>query len=162
MTKEDQLQQIACSRGICRRQFLKMAAAAGLLAGCSTRQQTAAPPTDTPSTPTSTPIPTAAPTEEEPMDVYIGYCGYDGCPTCPQYGTTCDGCLTEDGPLAQYAVNCAVRNCNMERNTANCAYCAEYACDKLEDLFASWQGGYAAAAVRAKATLDEIHQSLSQ
>jgi hypothetical protein len=94
--------------------------------------------------------------------VYIGYCGYDGCPACPQYGTTCDGCLTEDGPLAQYAVNCAVRNCNVERNIANCAYCAEYACDKVEALFASWQGGYAAAAVRAKATLDAIHQSLSQ
>jgi protease I len=101
-------------------------------------------------------------TEEEPMDVYVAYCGYDGCPKCPNYGKTCDGCLTDDGPLAQYAINCAVRNCTVGRDVANCAHCEEYACDTLKDQFAQWrQGGYTQAAEQAQATLDEIHQSLS-
>ena len=99
----------------------------------------------------------------EPADVYIAYCGHDGCPECPNYGKTCDGCLTDGGALAQYAVNCAVRNCNLERAVANCAHCEEYACDKLEAMFAQWrQGGYAQAADQAQATLAEIHQSLSE
>jgi hypothetical protein len=46
----------------------------------------------------------------EPVDVYVAYCGYGGCPKCPNYGTTCDGCLTDGGALAQYAVNCVVRS----------------------------------------------------
>jgi protease I len=99
----------------------------------------------------------------EPVDVYVAHCGYGGCPQCPNYGTTCDGCLTVDGALAQYAVNCVVRNCNLDHGVANCAHCEEYVCDKLEAQFAQWrQGGYAQAADQAQATLAEIHQTLSQ
>jgi hypothetical protein len=145
-------------RQICRREFLTMVAA-GLLAACSSGQQATPTPTDAP----PTTMPTAAPTKEETMAAYIAYCGYDACPECPHYGRTCDGCLTKDGLLRQGVVNCAVRNCNVKQEIANCAYCEEYACDKLTDMFASWrQGTYAQAADQAQATLDEIHQSLSQ
>ena len=99
----------------------------------------------------------------EPAEVYVAYCGHGGCPECPNYGKTCDGCLTDDGQLAQYAVNCAVRNCNLDHDVANCAHCEEYACDKLEAMFAQWRrGGYVQAADQAEATLAEIHQSLSK
>lgn len=107
--------------------------------------------------------PAAPVAEEEPVDVYIAYCGHDGCPECPSYGTTCDGCLTDGGALAQYAVSCAVRSCNLEQGVANCAHCEEYACDKLDAMFAQWRrGGYTQAADQAEATLAEIHQSLSK
>ena len=97
------------------------------------------------------------------MDVYVAYCGYDGCPTCPRYEKGCDGCLTSDGQLARYAIDCAVRNCNVERSVANCAACEEYVCDKLDALFVEWKrSGYAQIAEQAQATLEEIHQSASQ
>jgi protease I len=99
----------------------------------------------------------------EPVDAYVARCGHGGCPECPNYGTACDGCLTDDGALAQYAVNCVVRNCNLDHSVANCACCEEYACDKLEALFAQWRrGGFAQAADQAQAMLAEIHQTLSQ
>ncbi len=40
----------------------------------------------------------------------------------------------------------------MERGIINCAYCDDYACDKLEGFFSF--------ALDAKATLDGIRQSL--
>ncbi len=165
-----------CVQGIGRREFLKIAAAAGLLVGCSPTQQAVAPtaepstvPTPVPTIPPTpvptippTPVPTPIPVEEKVMDVYIAYCGYDGCPACPKYEKTCDGCLTNDGQLASYAINCTVRNCNVKRSVANCATCEEYVCGKLNNLFSEWKGsGYTQIAEQAQATLEEIHQSLS-
>lgn len=107
--------------------------------------------------------PTSPVAEEEPVDVYIAYCGHGGCPECPNYGTTCDGCLTDGGALAQYAIDCTVRNCNLDHGVANCAHCEEYACDKLEAMFEQWRrGGYTQAADQAQATLAEIHRSLAK
>lgn len=150
------------SRGICRREFLAMATA-GLLVACSPKQQAPSAPTDTPPSPTNTPMPISEPTEEETMTAYIAYCGHAGCLECPNYGSKCDGCLTEGGALVPYAVGCTVRNCNLERDIANCANCDEYSCDTLTAMFAQWrQNGYASPADQAEATLEEIHQSLSQ
>jgi hypothetical protein len=142
-----------------RREFIKMMAVTGLLAACNPKQIEATP-TDV--LPTLTPVPTTKPTEEETVDTYIAYCGHGGCPSCPNYGKKCDGCLTDGDVLTQYAVNCAVRNCNVEKNVLNCAYCEEYACDKLNAMFAEWQqGGFGQVAEQAQATLEEIHRSLA-
>jgi hypothetical protein len=124
---------------ISRRDFIKVAAVAGagLVTAC-------------------TPIPTEMPTGETLADSYIAYCGTSYCLACPEYKSTCAGCLAgQDEKVSDTAINCVVRTCSRERNLANCAFCEEYVCNKLEDLYAQY-GGMAA----ARATLDEIHQSL--
>jgi len=45
----------------------------------------------------------------------------------------CDGCRTEDGRV--FCKDCKVRKCAKEKGVENCAYCTEYACDKLKELF---------------------------
>jgi hypothetical protein len=49
--------------------------------------------------------------------------------------TDCDGCRTEGGRLFSACKNCPIRKCAREKGLENCAYCAEYACDKLEAFF---------------------------
>jgi hypothetical protein len=66
----------------------------------------------------------------------------------------CDGCLGTNGArLGGYCRICELRACGVERGVANCAYCHEYACEKLESWFAN--------APQARATLDEIRSRLS-
>jgi hypothetical protein len=64
----------------------------------------------------------------------------------------CDGCLTEDGRQIGYCAICEIRACGVGRGLTNCAYCADYACEKLEGFFAHATG--------ARAVLDEIRASL--
>lgn len=65
----------------------------------------------------------------------------------------CDGCLPCDGGrLSGYCTTCAIRACAVERGVANCAHCADYACEKLT--------GFWAHAPEAKATLERIRASL--
>lgn len=42
----------------------------------------------------------------------------------------CDGCLSSDTPQL-IDKNCPVRPCVLGRKIENCAYCAEFICDKL-------------------------------
>ncbi len=62
--------------------------------------------------------------------------------------TDCDGCRTEGGRLFSGCKNCLIRKCAREKGLENCAYCAEYACERLEAFFSSDQN--------AKIRLDEI------
>jgi hypothetical protein len=56
------------------------------------------------------------------------------------YGTTpkpeiisdCDGCKSFNGRLFTPCADCKIRNCAIEKKMINCAYCCDYACDKLE------------------------------
>jgi hypothetical protein len=69
----------------------------------------------------------------------------------------CDGCLTEDGRQIAYCAMCEIRACAVARGLGgpppvNCAYCADYACDKLEAIFSH--------SAEARALLDEIQASL--
>ncbi len=64
---------------------------------------------------------------------------------------TCDGC-TSDGRHAGYCGECAVRACALERQVINCAYCADYGCEKLE--------GFLATTPEARATLEAVRASL--
>ena len=65
----------------------------------------------------------------------------------------CDGCLGADGArLSSYCSVCQIRTCGVEQGIVNCAYCSDYACEKLESFF-----GHAS---EARAVLDKIQQSL--
>ena len=44
----------------------------------------------------------------------------------------CDGCLSATGVKIGYCSECAIRACGVQKGVANCAHCADYACDKLE------------------------------
>ena len=64
----------------------------------------------------------------------------------------CDGCLAFEGRNCGQCSESKIRACGIERKVLNCAHCEDYACEKLEDFF-----GFAP---DAKATLDEVKQSL--
>jgi Protein of unknown function (DUF3795) len=44
--------------------------------------------------------------------------------------TDCDGCRT-GARLFSGSANCEIRKCAVERKLESCAFCEEYACDKL-------------------------------
>jgi len=69
--------------------------------------------------------------------------------------TDCDGCTTKDGKLFSECQKCQIRKCASEKGLENCAYCSEYACDKLSKLFDS-----VSVEADAKKRLDEIKARL--
>ena len=114
------------------------------------------------------------------MDKIIAYCGLV-CSDCPAYIATqandpvalerlvaqwreefqkpditaqsvlCDGCLGDDGHKWGHCFECEIRACGIERGVVNCAYCADYLCEKLAGFFAF--------APDARTVLDEIRSS---
>jgi len=64
----------------------------------------------------------------------------------------CDGCLSENERLFSYCKVCEIRKCGQERGVKNCAYCNDYACEKLSKFFDM--------ASDAKTTLEEIRKIL--
>lgn len=115
------------------------------------------------------------------MEKLIGYCGIV-CSDCPvlvttrkndvverrriaemftrQYGTeyklediNCDGCTSDGSRVFSYCSICEIRKCGREKKVANCAYCSEYPCAKLAELFSKYS--------KAKETLDEIRREHS-
>jgi hypothetical protein len=98
------------------------------------------------------------------METMIAYCGLI-CTDCPAYIATkaddrealervaaqwreefnapdmtvesiiCDGCLGTEGRKCGHCFECQIRACAMALNIANCAHCADYACEKLEGFF---------------------------
>jgi hypothetical protein len=63
----------------------------------------------------------------------------------------CDGCL-DGGRKCSHCAECEIRACGVARGVANCAHCADYACEKLEKFFGFVPG--------ARGVLDEIRHSL--
>jgi len=51
----------------------------------------------------------------------------------------CDGCLSQGPRIYRYCTTCEIRKCGLERSVENCAYCEDYACDKLSKLFAEFK-----------------------
>jgi hypothetical protein len=64
----------------------------------------------------------------------------------------CDGCQSNTGRLFSYCNACEIRKCGHEKSVQNCAYCADYACDKLEWIFK--------AVPQTKQQLDQIKAAL--
>lgn len=64
----------------------------------------------------------------------------------------CSGCLSDTEPLFGHCRVCEVRKCGMEKDIENCAYCDEYACERLEKIFQM--------ASETKKRLDQIKSKL--
>lgn len=47
----------------------------------------------------------------------------------------CDGCLQDEGHLISHCSECEIRACGKEKKVKNCAYCDDFACEKLEKFF---------------------------
>ena len=62
--------------------------------------------------------------------------------------TMCDGCLSNSDRLCGYCFECPVRACGMERGVANCAFCDDYGCVKVEAIWGM--------APQARTTLDGL------
>jgi len=60
----------------------------------------------------------------------------------------CDGCMTPGARKCAHTAECEIRACVAGRRLANCAPCADYACEKLEGFFKM--------APAAKTTLDRL------
>jgi len=115
------------------------------------------------------------------MDDMIAFCGIN-CSKCPTYVATqnddnaerkdvaekwskqfnvsikpedinCDGCLATTERIFNYCKVCNIRKCGMEKKVKNCAYCEDYACEKLNKF-------YERAGPEVKQTLEEIKKSL--
>lgn len=114
------------------------------------------------------------------MNTYIAACGLD-CSQCDAYkltqandvvgmealvakwrieynspemtleSVTCDGCMLGERH-GGYCGECPVRKCAQEHSVVNCAYCAEFACDKLQGF---WQ-----MAPQARLNLEGIRKEL--
>ena len=69
--------------------------------------------------------------------------------------TDCDGCTMKGGRLFSNCANCQIRKCAAAKGLKNCAYCSEYACEKLSKLFDS-----GSVEADAKKRLDEIKARL--
>jgi hypothetical protein len=67
-------------------------------------------------------------------------------------GCMCEGCLPELGRKIDYCSKCEIRACALSKRLENCAYCADYACEKLTSFFAM--------AKAAKPVLDSVRASL--
>jgi len=65
----------------------------------------------------------------------------------------CNGCLAEEeDQIFDYCKVCKIRKCGRENAVENCAYCDDFACDKLNDFFEM--------APVAKTSLEEIKKNL--
>ncbi len=78
-----------------------------------------------------------------------------------RYGTAvkpedinCVGCVPVAGKHVGHTSVCEVRLCGQARGVANCAYCPDYACDKLAK--------YHQMAPQMKANLEEIRKGLKK
>jgi Protein of unknown function (DUF3795) len=75
-----------------------------------------------------------------------------------QFGTNikpedinCYGCTSHNKMTFNYCTVCEIRKCGKTKKVKNCAYCVEYACDKLNKFFTM--------APANKITLDTIRKS---
>jgi hypothetical protein len=64
----------------------------------------------------------------------------------------CSGCIVDTDKLFNYCKVCEIRKCGKEKKVKNCAYCTEYACEKLTDFFKM--------APQAKTNLEEVRKNL--
>ena len=113
------------------------------------------------------------------IDEVVGFCGIV-CSDCPvfkatlknddverkrvaelftkQYGKMykpkdidCEGCIGDSERIFSFCNACKIRQCGRERKVKNCAYCAVYPCEKLDEVFKAYP--------KAKQTLDDTRRN---
>jgi len=47
----------------------------------------------------------------------------------------CTGCMTKSEPKLGYCGECKIRLCCISKGFGNCSECADFSCDKTEELF---------------------------
>lgn len=47
----------------------------------------------------------------------------------------CDGCTSASGRVFSGCSDCEIRKCAIAKNIENCAFCEEYICAKLKELY---------------------------
>ena len=47
----------------------------------------------------------------------------------------CDGCRSDTARLFSGCWNCEIRKCASQKNIENCAFCKQYACERLKEHF---------------------------
>ena len=112
------------ARGVCRREFLKISAAVGLLAGCRAAQQ----PTEVPAEVAVSEVPL-----DDAREILAGPCGLY-CGICSDYASgECHGCGCECGGCAAsyHHSQCEIYQCAGSRGLASCAVCDDLACTQL-------------------------------
>ena len=70
----------------------------------------------------------------------------------PEDINDCDGCRAETGRLFSGCKDCRIRECAQGKNLESCGYCADYACDNLQEFFRHDPG--------SKTRLEEIRKSV--
>jgi hypothetical protein len=50
----------------------------------------------------------------------------------PDIITDCDGCKSGNGRLFTGCIDCEIRKCATKKEIINCAYCSDFACEKLQ------------------------------
>lgn len=53
----------------------------------------------------------------------------------PEDITDCDGCRADTGRIYSGCVNCEIKKCARQKHLESCAFCSDFACDRLKDLF---------------------------
>jgi len=53
----------------------------------------------------------------------------------PEDITDCDGCRAATGRIYSGCLNCGIKKCTIEKHIESCAFCSDYPCDKLRNLF---------------------------
>jgi hypothetical protein len=53
----------------------------------------------------------------------------------PEEVNDCDGCRVDTGRLFSSCLDCAIRKCASAKKIENCAFCEDYACAQLGEMF---------------------------
>jgi hypothetical protein len=53
----------------------------------------------------------------------------------PEDVTDCDGCKANTGRLFSGCSKCGISKCANQRDIESCAFCKDYACERLQDFF---------------------------
>ncbi len=66
----------------------------------------------------------------------------------------CAGCTTGSSLVFNYCETCEIRKCGKERKLRNCAFCPDYPCPRLSELFSKCG--------KARTVLDDIARSFKE
>ena len=53
----------------------------------------------------------------------------------PEEINDCDGCRSSSERIFSGCLNCYIRKCAIQKDIESCAYCKDYACDRLKEHF---------------------------
>ena len=73
---------------------------------------------------------------------------------CKPEDINCNGCVSDSERIFSFCRVCKIRECGRGKRVKNCAYCSEYPCERLSQLFSEYS--------KAKETLDMEQAKISR